>query len=176
MILVLTSSTVGQNKISDNSLGGYWISIIDDPMGKIEFVMILSEMELNVYKGEIHVYQNRSKYPSLKMGAIDFKQPNVTMVTNPEANVLYEGIVDLENGVMKGNIIQPSGTKIPSNIIRYNVDYIKDNFSSLIPKEDEKYSYEKPIKLNDGITVSTAGDEKVSTEKLEILIDEITSL
>jgi CubicO group peptidase (beta-lactamase class C family) len=175
MILLITPSAMGQHKISNNSLGGYWISIIDDPMGKLEFVMILSETEINVYEGEIHVYQNGSKYPSLKMGAIDFTQPNVTMVTNPEANVLYKGIVDLENGVMKGNIIQPSGLKIPSDIVRYNKDYIKENFNALISKKEENYSYRQPIKLNDGIIVTTAAAEKVSTEKLEKLVNAVTS-
>ena len=175
LTLLITSISIGQNKISSNSLGGYWISTIDDPMGKLEFVMILSETEPNVYKGEIHVYQSGSKYPSLTMGAIDFKHPNVAMVTNPEANVLYKGIVDLENGIMKGNIIQPSGSMIPSDIVRYNKDYIKENFSALISNKEENYSYKKPIKLNDGITVSTADEEKVSSEKLEKLVDAVTS-
>jgi len=175
MILLITSIGIGQSKISNNSLGGYWISTIDDPMGKLEFVMILSETEPNVYKGKIHVYQKGSKYPSLKMGAIDFKHPNVTMVTNPEANVLYKGIVDLENGIMKGNIIQPSGSIIPSDIVRYNKDFIKENFTALISKKEENYYYKQPIKLNDGITVSTAEEEKVSTEKLEKLVDAVTS-
>jgi len=175
MILLITSSAKGQNKISNNSLGGYWVSTIDDPMGKLEFVMILSETELNVYEGEIHVYQNGSKYPSLKMGSIDFKQPNITMVTNPEANVLYKGIVDLGAGVMKGNIIQPPGSEIPSDIVRYSTEYIKENFNALISRKEGEYSYKQPAKLNDGISVSRAEDEKVSAEKLEKLVNAVTS-
>jgi len=147
-------------------IAGCWVAKIEDDMGVNSFGFLIEFDEDHLY-GEVHSYINKVKLEGMKFGGINYSPPQISIKTNPMANVVYEAEVSPGNNHMKGKLIYDNGTSREMTLTRYDIDKVKQEFPGIAYHMMKKASvYEEPKPLDDAITISNLAAEGIKDELL----------
>ncbi|MFC2135361.1 serine hydrolase domain-containing protein [Bacteroidota bacterium] len=156
-----------------NDITGVWVANIEDEFGKQAFLFVLNCVEREL-SGEVHTYIGNTKLERMKFGKVEYYPPRINIVTNPMANIVYEADIDIDNESMKGELIYNNGSKRNMMLTRYGGEQLKDEYPGIADYlADDKYKYESPKLLNDGIIVSSLNAEGIDNDLLYEMVEGI---
>ena len=146
-------SARAQSKEALEALVGPWVSIIGEEVGRtrVVFTLQLKEGEL---VGRSDAYTRNVKYPSLPLKDFELDLPRVRFTANPEANIVFEGKLDPQQGTLTGRLLYNDGSSLDIILTKYSQARLADEFPGLA-RLSQPYAYQKPATTDDGWNVAT---------------------
>ena len=102
-------------KFNKNSVQGFW----EITTGNDEVIFKIDKDARGTFYGYVVTYSNNKFISYLKLGEIQFHNLNLMMVTNPEKNIVFKGILDTTKQVILGDLYFKNGKTFNFNFKRY---------------------------------------------------------
>ncbi len=171
MVLVSVSLDFCSEPVDYTGLYGFWGKTVKNEGA--QHYMLYFHPDNGGVKGEFHSYLDGMKFGSLECEEIEFDGKNISMITNKDAGVRYEGEVDYEKNIIEGEMIYSNGQKMDFDLLKFSDEKIKDEFPGLYNLKVKDYSYKEPMRLNDGLEVSTLDENDIEPNLLAKMVNKI---
>ena len=113
VLVIFTGCACNKDK-SRISLEGCWKKQIGQEVYKFNF----EQQDSNSYYGTVTTYRDGEKIEQLQLKNISFKDLHLSMITNPKRNILYKGVLDTSEQVIKGELNYQNGSTYNFNLVR----------------------------------------------------------
>ena len=117
LILILLFSNCFKQNISDqnNSIVGCWEKSIKQE----QYIFSIRLTSANKYQGTVTTFRDDQKVDEMPLADISFTGLQLTMVTNPEQNVVFKGELDSISQSITGKLYFANGSTFPFKLQRY---------------------------------------------------------
>jgi hypothetical protein len=118
-----------------NSIEGFW----EIQLGSDQIFFFINKDSSEIYSGSVITYKDGVPISYSKLGEITFDNSVLRMVTNPQNNIVFEGIVDPDYKNITGNLHFSNGSKRQFNLKRYRGPEEKIIIDFISSSKNEKY-------------------------------------
>jgi hypothetical protein len=118
-----------------NSIEGFW----EIQLGSDQIFFFINIDSSEIYSGSVITYKDGVPISYSKLGEITFDNSVLRMVTNPQNNIVFEGIVDPDYKNITGNLHFSNGSKRQFNLKRYRGPEEKIIIDFISSSKNEKY-------------------------------------
>jgi len=171
-IFLSVSAARSQKTDVSHSIEGQWEFKYNEKGRKHRFVFEFISTGNGSYKGNVYSYLDNNYMGIMKLGKIEFKNPNLRLVANPAANVIIEGAVDFNKQIIEGKLLYTDGTSRPLTL-----KCIKPEKTSkqivFTGSDSPAYIYKPPEKTVGGWDISTLRKENLDVSLIETAVNKI---
>ena len=163
------------NIMEMKSLEGAWVAQLEDDMGKQVFIFLL-KVENGKLTGEVHSYMGSTKLEAMQFGEIEYSPPDISILSNPTANIYYRAEVDTTKNIMSGKLIYDDGSEKEMKLTFYDQNKLSQEYPGIAGLLYETESgYQIPQQCDDELIVAPINTENIDTSIISSMICKINT-
>jgi CubicO group peptidase (beta-lactamase class C family) len=172
-IIIISSAAVLFCKVN-SKFNGYWGSTIPEGDNNSEIIMYLQNDPDSNLNCEIHTFDQYVKFSSLKAEKVELNFPSISMITNRQANIRYEGRFDKNCRVLSGRLIYNNGSTYEINFTKLSEAQIEMEHPGLLNIGNVSSLYEEPKEYDGSWKCASLTGEDADLNLLEEMVDKIS--
>ncbi len=151
---------------------GYWYAESNNSGGQ-KYVLYISQKDGKLY-AETHSYQDEIKFESVSTNDVEFENPNLNILMNPESGIRFKATLNSTDKKLLGSIEYSSGASVEMNLDKLDSETVERKFPGLTRISKNSYSYEQP-ESGDNLESGSLAESELDEKPIEEFVNKIYS-